>query len=97
MNKSKKLYLIHEFSEKVGVSKSTLRYYDKLGFFNRVIREENCYRFFSEADFFIIQKIIAFKAIGFELKEIKKILLKKIDQNNLRNNIFEQMKYMKKK
>ncbi len=97
MNKSKKLYLIHEFSEKVGVSKSTLRYYDKLGFFNTVIDEDNRYRFFSEADFFVIQKILSLKLIGFELKDIKKIIKKEIDEHNLRTNITDQIQYMKKK
>jgi DNA-binding transcriptional MerR regulator len=41
-----------------------LRYYDKLGFFNTVIDEDNRYRFFlSEADFFVIQKILSLKLI----------------------------------
>lgn len=86
-----RIYLIDEFSKIVGIPKSTLYYYDKIGLLNKKRDQNNNYRIFNESDFTIVQNIISLKTIGFELKDIKKIINKKMNENDLQKNIINQM------
>lgn len=63
----------NEASKIVGVSKRTLQYYDDEGVV-LVKRSENNYRLYDQDAFDKIWKIMLYKEMGFELKDIKTIL-----------------------
>lgn len=57
-----------------GVSVRTLHHYDKIGLLNPNRNPDNGYREYSDADLDLLQQILFFKACGFSLAEIKKLL-----------------------
>ena len=69
---------VSEVSETLGISKDTLRYYDRLELVSPN-RGNNQYRYYSESDILDLQYIEVMKYVGFTLKDIKKIL------SNMRN------------
>lgn len=64
---------VSKISKTYGISKDTLRYYDKIGLVSPK-RGENRYRYYREEDLLDLQYIEVMKYAGFSLKEIKKIL-----------------------
>ena len=62
---------IAEFEQKVGLSRDTLRYYEKKGLLSPPKRGENGYRYYGEEQLHELAFIIKGKAIGFTLREIK--------------------------
>ena len=68
--------LIGELSEKTGVSKDTIRFYEKAGLLQTDIaaRGENNYRQYTDEAIEELNFIKRGKALGFTLKEIKKII-----------------------
>ena len=69
---------VSEVSETLGISKDTLRYYDRLELVSPN-RGNNQYRYYSESNILDLQYIEVMKYVGFTLKDIKKIL------SNMRN------------
>jgi MerR family transcriptional regulator, copper efflux regulator len=67
--------LISELSEKIGVSKDTIRFYEKAGLLQTDIaaRGENNYRYYTDEAIKQLNFIKRAKTLGFTLKEIKKI------------------------
>ncbi|WP_028974720.1 MerR family transcriptional regulator [Spirochaeta cellobiosiphila] len=65
---------IGELAQKAGVSKDTLRYYEKLGLLGEVERGPNSYRDYSERYVATVQVIKRSKDLGFTLREIKTFL-----------------------
>lgn len=63
-----------EVSQIVGVSRRTLQYYDDEGILNAMRSEKN-YRLYDEETMERIWKILLYKEMGMELKQIKEILL----------------------
>ncbi|HEO64891.1 MAG TPA: MerR family transcriptional regulator [Spirochaetes bacterium] len=63
--------LIGELSDKTGLSKDTIRYYEKEGLVQSGARKENQYRNFSEKAIHTIHFIKNLKELGFTLPEIK--------------------------
>lgn len=63
---------IGELSSCTGISKDTLRYYEKFGLLNPKI--ENHQRDYTEQDIEAIEIIVKLKNTGFSLKEIKMLL-----------------------
>lgn len=65
--------LIGELSQKTGLSKDTIRFYEKVGLLNATIeRRENNYRHYSDEALDRLVFIRRGKALGFTLSEIKK-------------------------
>lgn len=67
-------YTIKEISEKMGVSVSTLRYYDKEGLIPFVDKKDNGTRVFKDEDFEGLEIITCMKNSGVPIKEIKKYM-----------------------
>ncbi|WP_349673307.1 MerR family transcriptional regulator [Lacrimispora sp.] len=65
-------YSIRQTSEQLGISKDTLRYYDKLGLVSPK-RGENRYRYYTQKDILDLQYCEVMKYIGFTLAEIKNV------------------------
>jgi MerR family transcriptional regulator, copper efflux regulator len=68
--------LISELSEKTGVSKHTIRFYEKAGLLqtDMAARGENNYRQYTEVAIEQLNFINGAKTLGFTLKEIKQIM-----------------------
>ena len=64
------MYTIGQVSEMYNLPISTLRYYDKEGFFPNLMREGNI-RYFSDVELEAIRIIECLKQSGLEIKEIK--------------------------
>ena len=64
------MYTIGQVSEMYNLPISTLRYYDKEGFFPNLMRKGNI-RYFSEKEIEDIREIESLKRSGLEIKDIK--------------------------
>jgi DNA-binding transcriptional MerR regulator len=64
-------YTVGEMAKKLGLSASTLRYYDKEGLLPFVERSDGGARLFSERDFGWLKVIECLKRSGLSIKEIK--------------------------
>lgn len=88
-----KYWTIKEFSKLTGVTIRTLQYYDEQDILNPHHKSDAGYRFYSKEDLQIIQKISVLKYIGFNLKQIKTILLSNqldwLDSLNLQAKIIQ--------
>ncbi|WP_326716581.1 MerR family transcriptional regulator [Vagococcus jeotgali] len=65
---------IKEVAELVGVSIRTLHHYDQIGLLTPKEITDSGYRLYSEENLETLQQILFFKELGFNLKEIKKII-----------------------
>ena len=65
-------YSIGEAAEKLNLSKSTIRYYDKEGLLPFIERKESGIRMFAESDISMLQVIECLKNTGLSIKDIKK-------------------------
>jgi DNA-binding transcriptional MerR regulator len=57
-----------------GVSVRTLHFYDEVGLLKPAYLGANGYRFYEEPQFLTLQQILFYRELGFELKQIKRIL-----------------------
>lgn len=62
---------ISAFEKKVGLTRDTIRYYEKIGLLTPPLRSENGYRYYSETQIQELDFIQKGKAIGFTLGAIK--------------------------
>ena len=65
---------IAELEQRTGVSRHTLRYYEKEGLLREVGRRGNNYRDYSEKAVQRVGMVRQLKALGFSLKEIREVL-----------------------
>jgi DNA-binding transcriptional MerR regulator len=70
-------YTVKKLAELSGVSIRTLHFYDEIGLLKPAYHGSNGYRFYEEKQLLILQQILFFRELGFELKQIQKILGKK--------------------
>jgi len=77
---------IGEFAESTGISKDTIRYYEKMDLLHPKIK--NKHRDYSNQDINIIDTILKLKQTGFSLREIKMLFewSKNTDQNKRLTN-----------
>jgi DNA-binding transcriptional MerR regulator len=61
---------IKEVSEKYGISKDTLRYYEKIGLIPQVKRDKNGVREYTEADCKLIELIKCMRSAGVEIEAL---------------------------
>jgi len=77
-----KEWSISSLGKEVGLSRSTLLYYDEIGLLRPDYRESSGYRFYSETNLKNLRRICELKEAGFSLKEIQGILEKGGDPND---------------
>src|SRR4029078_975182 len=57
-----------------GVSVRTLHFYDQIGLLKPAYRGAGGYRFYQEPQLLMLQQILFYRELGFELKQIKRIV-----------------------
>lgn len=67
-------YTVKELAKISGISIRTLHWYDEIGLLKPAYHGSNGYRYYEEEQLLILQQILFFKELGFELKQIKKVL-----------------------
>lgn len=70
-------YTVKKLAEVSGVSIRTLHFYDEIGLLKPAYYGSNGYRFYEEEQLFLLQQILFFRELGFELKQIQRVLGKK--------------------
>ncbi|WP_347275971.1 MerR family transcriptional regulator [Leptolyngbya sp. FACHB-321] len=65
---------IGEFSERAGVTPRTVRYYESLGLLGPSERAGAGFRYYTDAELAILQKINIYKELGLSLEEIAVVL-----------------------
>lgn len=71
------VYTVRKLAEVSKISVRTLHFYDEIGLLKPAYHGANGYRYYEEPQLLVLQQILFFRELGFELKEIKKILGKK--------------------
>jgi MerR family transcriptional regulator, thiopeptide resistance regulator len=67
-------YTVKKLAALSGVSVRTLHLYDEMGLLKPAHRGLNGYRFYEEPQLFQLQQILFYRELGFELKQIKRII-----------------------
>jgi len=67
-------YTVKKLAVMSGVSVRTLHFYDEVGLLEPAFHGANGYRFYEEAQLLTLQQILFYRELGFELKQIKRIL-----------------------
>jgi len=67
-------YTVKQVAAMSGVSVRTLHFYDETGLLKPAFHGGNGYRFYEEPQLLALQQILFYRELGFELKEIKRIL-----------------------
>ena len=67
-------YTVKQVAAMSGVSVRTLHFYDETGLLKPAYHGANGYRFYEEPQLLTLQQILFYRELGFELKEIKRIL-----------------------
>src|SRR5262245_15383988 len=67
-------YTVKQVAKMSGVSVRTLHFYDETGLLKPAYVGANGYRFYEEPQLLTLQQILFYRELGFELKQIKRIL-----------------------
>jgi DNA-binding transcriptional MerR regulator len=67
-------YTVKEVAVLSGVSRRTLHFYDEAGLLKPAYHGGNGYRYYEEPQLLMLQQILFYRELGFELKQIKRIL-----------------------
>jgi DNA-binding transcriptional MerR regulator len=67
-------YTVKKLAAMSGVSVRTLHFYDEAGLLKPAYHGANGYRFYEEPQLLTLQQILFYRELGFELKQIKRIL-----------------------
>ena len=67
-------YTVNKLATISGVSVRALHFYDEVGLLKPAYLGANGYRFYEEAQLLMLQQILFYRELGFELKQIKTIL-----------------------
>ncbi|MDF1758873.1 MAG: MerR family transcriptional regulator [Legionellaceae bacterium] len=89
-----KKWYAKELSQLTNVSVRTLHHYDEIGLLKPSMRLENGYRLYSEENLLKLQQIIALKFFGFELEQIKLLV---VGQDNIVDNFAMQSRFLQEK
>ena len=68
-------YTVKKVAAISGVSVRTLHFYDEAGLLKPAYYAANGYRFYEEAQLLMLQQILFYRELGFELKQIKRMLV----------------------
>lgn len=69
------VYTVKDLAEISGVSIRTLHYYDEIGLLKPAYTKANGYRCYENAQLLLLQQILFFRELGFDLKQIANILI----------------------
>jgi len=75
-NQKTMAYTVKRVAAMSGVSVRTLHFYDEVGLLKPAYVGENGYRFYEEPQLLVLQQILFYRELGFELKQIKGILVR---------------------
>ena len=67
-------YTVKKLAAISGVSVRTLHFYDEVGLLKPAYLGANGYRFYEEPQLLLLQQIVFYRELGFELKQIKRIV-----------------------
>src|ERR1700678_3840216 len=67
-------YTVKEIAAMSGASIRPLHFYDETGLLKPAFHGTNGYRFYEEPQLLALQQILFYRELGFELKQIKRIL-----------------------
>lgn len=67
-------YTVTKLAQLSGISIRTLHWYDEMGLLKPAYHGSNGYRYYEEEQLLSLQQILFFRELGFELKQIQKIL-----------------------
>ena len=67
-------YTVKKMAVMSGVSVRTLHFYGEVGLLHPAYLGANGYRFYEEAQLLTLQQILFYRELGFELKQVKRIL-----------------------
>lgn len=67
-------YTVKKLAEVSGVSVRTLHFYDEIGLLQPAYVGDNGYRFYEEEQLLMLQQILFFKELGFQLNDIQEII-----------------------
>ncbi len=67
-------YTVTKLAKLSGISVRTLHWYDEIGLLKPAYYGSNGYRYYEEEQLLILQQILFFRELGFELKQIQRIL-----------------------
>lgn len=70
-------YTVTELAKLSKVSVRTLHWYDEVGLLKPAYYGDNGYRYYEEEQLLLLQQILFFRELGFELKQVQKILTRK--------------------
>ena len=72
--KQKMAYTVKQVAAMSGISVRTLHFYDEMSLLKPAYTKANGYRIYEEPQLLMLQQILFYRELGFELKRIKKIL-----------------------
>lgn len=67
-------YTVAKLAQISGVTVRTLHWYDEVGLLKPAYHGSNGYRYYEEEQLLILQQILFFRELGFELKQIQRVL-----------------------
>lgn len=67
-------YTVNKLAKLSGVSARTLHYYDEIGLLKPAYYGDNNYRYYEEGQLLLLQQILFYRELGFQLVNIQKIL-----------------------
>src|SRR3984957_17507401 len=67
-------YTVKQVAAMSGISVRTLHFYDETGLLKPAFHRANGYRFYEEEQLLTLQQILFYRELGFELKQINRIL-----------------------
>ena len=70
-------YTVKQLAAMSGVSVRTLHFYDETGLLKPARQRANGYRVYEEPQFLTLQQILFYRELGFELKQIKRVLCRR--------------------
>src|SRR3954453_3614486 len=74
MQEKRTAYTAKQVPRLSGVSVRTLPFYDEVGLLKPAYLAANGYRFYEEPQLLLLQQILFYRELGFELKQIKQVL-----------------------
>ncbi len=67
-------YTVKELAKISGVSVRTLHWYDEIGLLKPAYHGANSYRYYEEVQLLLLQQILFFRELGFNLNDIQNLL-----------------------
>ncbi|MCP3968582.1 MAG: MerR family transcriptional regulator [Lentisphaerae bacterium] len=83
------MYKINEITKLIGLSRSTLLYYEKTGLIVPHKNRSNDYRIYSKNDLKNLRKVCLYRSMGINLNEIKNIIFE--ENTDIKNLLEEQL------